>query len=79
MGWCVFRNSWKLFLGNSKFEGGLLRHADGIEFSTDAKGTVVESSWPPDQTLDDAATYLLGFVCAFVLRLRGVTALHAHW
>lgn len=59
-------------------DGGYrLRYADGIEFSIDRAGTRVDASWPGGQTLEDAATYLLGSVCGFVLRLRGVTSLHA--
>lgn len=54
-----------------------LRYADGIEFRVDAAGTRVACTWPPGQTLEDAATYLLGSICGLALRLRGVPSLHA--
>jgi hypothetical protein len=52
-------------------------YGDGTEFAVDRRGETVWASWPPPYTLDDAATYLLGPVLGFVLRLRGVTCLHA--
>ncbi|HEX2201924.1 MAG TPA: hypothetical protein VHG91_01435 [Longimicrobium sp.] len=54
-----------------------LAYADGVEVRVDAAGGRVACTWPPSLTLEDAATYLLGPACGFVLRLRGVTALHA--
>lgn len=57
--------------------GYRLRYADGIAFAVDAEGREIGCTWPPDLTLDDAATYLLGSIFAFALRLRGGTALHA--
>jgi len=54
-----------------------LRYADGVEFSVDDAGAHVGCTWPGALTLEDAATYLLGPVCGLVLRLRGVTCLHA--
>lgn len=54
-----------------------LRYADGIEFRIDARGTRVACTWPPGQTLEDAATYLMGSLCGLVLRLRGIPSLHA--
>ena len=53
------------------------RYGDGTEFVVDRAGTRVWASWPDTLTLDDAATYLLGPVLGFVLRLRGITCLHA--
>jgi hypothetical protein len=53
-----------------------LLYADGTEFRVDAAGTRVACTWPAALTLEDAATYLLGSVCGFVLRLRGVPSLH---
>ena len=64
----------------SRLAGGesfRLRYADGIEFVLDRAGTTIWANWPDPWTLDDVATYLLGSVMAFVLRLRGVTCLHA--
>lgn len=54
-----------------------LRYADGTEFRVDAAGTRVACTWPSPLTLEDAATYLLGSICGFVLRLRGISSLHA--
>ena len=52
-------------------------YGDGTQFILDARGTAIWVSWPPPATLADAATYLLGPVLGFVLRLRGRTCLHA--
>ena len=52
-------------------------YADGTQFVVDARGTDIWASWPSATTLADAATYLLGPVLGFVLRLRGRTCLHA--
>jgi hypothetical protein len=54
-----------------------LRYADGTEFTVDAAGTRVGCSWRPPMTLEDTLTYLLGPVLGMVLRLRGLTCLHA--
>ena len=54
-----------------------LAYADGTEFSVSADGRRVGCTWPPALTLEDTATYLLGPVLGLVLRLRGVTCLHA--
>jgi hypothetical protein len=52
-------------------------YADGVQFWLDRRGTSVWSSWPETLTLADAAVYLLGPVLGLVLRLRGITCLHA--
>ena len=54
-----------------------LLYGDGTQFLVDRKGTEIWATWPDSSTLDDAATYLLGPVLGFVLRLRGITCLHA--
>ncbi|MFL5542908.1 MAG: serine/threonine protein kinase [Longimicrobiaceae bacterium] len=54
-----------------------LRYADGTEFTVDAAGTRIGCTWHAPMTLEDAATYLLGPVFGMVLRLRGLTCLHA--
>jgi hypothetical protein len=63
-----------------ELEGGdhfhFLYH-DGTEFLVRGDGLEVDAWWPDDLTLEDTATYLLGPVIAFVLRLRGLAALHA--
>jgi hypothetical protein len=52
-------------------------YADGTEFFLDLRGTQIWAIWPNRATLEDTATYLLGPVLAFVLRLRGIICLHA--
>jgi hypothetical protein len=54
-----------------------LRYSDGTEFIVDRTGTDVWATWLDGSTLEDTATYLLGPILGFVLRLRGVTCLHA--
>jgi hypothetical protein len=54
-----------------------LAYADGTEFAVERGGRRIRGSWPSHFTLDDAATYLLGPVLGFALRLRGVVSLHA--
>jgi len=59
--------------------GALLRvdYFDGMQFWVGAQGTEIWAVWPDSLTLEDATAYLLGPVLGFVLRLRGVTCLHA--
>jgi len=52
-------------------------YSDGARFAVDRTGSEVYADWPENYTLEDACTYLLGPVIAFVLRLRGVICLHA--
>jgi hypothetical protein len=54
-----------------------LRYADGTRFVVDEHGTEVWAWWPEGATLDATATYLLGPVFGWLLRLRGTLALHA--
>lgn len=54
-----------------------LLYRDGTSFVVDAGGTEVWADWPDELTLEDTATYLLGPIFGFLLRLRGVTCLHA--
>ncbi|MBP0026087.1 MAG: serine/threonine protein kinase [Roseofilum sp. SID2] len=54
-----------------------LTYDDGTQFVFDRKGTEIWGTWPKNLTLEDTATYLLGPVMGLVLRLRGVTCLHA--
>lgn len=52
-------------------------YSDGVRFAVEREGREIWGDWPDDYTLEDACTYLMGPVIAFVLRLRGVTCLHA--
>ncbi len=54
-----------------------LAYFDGTQFWLDREGTEVWATWPSNLALEDTATYLLGPVLGILLRLRGVTCLHA--
>lgn len=67
-----------LVIGRAADGGWLrLRYADGTVFTVDAAGTRVGCTWPAPLTAEDMATYLLGPVLGMVLRLHGVSVLHA--
>ena len=53
-----------------------LLYADGSEFLVDGAGSNVWTTSRNGSPVEDTATYLLGPVVGFVLRLRGVTCLH---
>jgi hypothetical protein len=52
-------------------------YPDGSEFVVEGGGTHVWACWPDGATAEDTATYLIGPVLGFILRLRSVTAFHA--
>lgn len=54
-----------------------LRYSDGMEFWLDRQGRSLKAAWPSKACVEDAASYLLGPVLGILLRLRGVTCLHA--
>jgi hypothetical protein len=54
-----------------------LDYSDGAQFWVARDGKSVWSTWPDRLSIEDTATYLLGPVLGLVLRLRGVTCLHA--
>jgi hypothetical protein len=54
-----------------------LEYYDRTQFWMDRKGTELWARWPSNLTIEDAATYLLGPILGLLLRLRGVTCLHA--
>lgn len=54
-----------------------LAYSDGTRFVMDGAVTRIWATSPPPLTKADIATYLLGPVFGYVLRRRGVTALHA--
>lgn len=60
-------------------DGAFLRveYFDGMRFWIDREGTRVWLLWPDSSSLEDAASYLLGPVLGILLRVRGVTCLHA--
>ncbi|NEO26339.1 MAG: hypothetical protein F6K03_05430 [Kamptonema sp. SIO4C4] len=52
-------------------------YGDRTEFLIQHHPTQIWAKWPSDLTLEDTTTYLLGPVFMFLLRLRGITCLHA--
>ncbi|MFZ0882214.1 MAG: hypothetical protein WAN14_02335 [Candidatus Acidiferrales bacterium] len=54
-----------------------LAYFDGTQFWLDPQGTQIWVTWPDDLTAEHAAAYLLGPVLGLLLRIRGVTCLHA--
>jgi hypothetical protein len=52
-------------------------YGDGAEFFVDALGTKVWATWLDKLSLEDALVFLLGPIMGFILRLRGLTLLHA--
>lgn len=53
------------------------QYCDRTEFIIDIHGTEIWAKWPEDLTLEDTATYLLGPILGFVLRLHRTVCLHA--
>lgn len=63
-----------------KISGGrLLRfdYADHTRFWIDASGREVWARWTETSSFEDAASYLLPAIFGYLLRLRGITCLHA--
>lgn len=52
-------------------------YSEGAAFAVSADGSRIVSGWAAPLSLDDAASFLLGPVLAFALRLRGTLPLHA--
>ena len=54
-----------------------LAYSDGTRFVVNGAGTSIWGLPGESQTMEDLSTYFLGPVMGFILRKRGVTALHA--
>lgn len=54
-----------------------LRYADGTRFVLRRSGREIWAAWDAHSSASEAATYLLGPVVGFALRLQGITCLHA--
>jgi hypothetical protein len=54
-----------------------LAYYDGVQFWLEREGRSLWAVWPETLNLEDATSYLLGPVLGLLLRLRGVTCLHA--
>ena len=52
-------------------------YSDGTEFFISPRGDHIWATWHPPYTVEDMATYLLGPILGYVLRLRQTVALHA--
>jgi hypothetical protein len=52
-------------------------YPDGMQFWLEREGKAIWARWGDGSSVEDAATYLLGPVLGLLLRLRGVTCLHA--
>jgi len=60
-------------------KGAFLRiaYSDGTQFWLDRKREALWALWPTKLSLEDTASYLLGPILGLLLRLRGITCLHA--
>jgi hypothetical protein len=54
-----------------------LAYADGTQFWIDQQRVNIWSTWPEKLSLENTFSYLLGPVLGLLLRLRGITCLHA--
>ena len=54
-----------------------LAYYDGMQFWLERAGKELWATWPEASTLEEASSYLLGPVLGVLLRLRGMTCLHA--
>lgn len=54
-----------------------MAYEDGTQFWLDKKRENLWATWPARSSIEHAASYLLGPVLGLLLRLRGVTCLHA--
>ncbi len=54
-----------------------LAYSDGTQFWVDRERTNLWAAWPEALSLENSLAYLLGPVFGLLLRLRGITALHA--
>lgn len=68
---------WLVALTRGSDGSRWLRYGEGAAFRVDASALRVDAWWQPPLTDVDAATYLLGPVLAFAMRLRGLVPLHA--
>ena len=67
-----------LTIYRSPYDGAFtICYSDGLAFEVDSHGRTVAGSVPDALTLTDVANRITGPVLGFLLRLRGVVALHA--
>lgn len=67
------------FRASHLYPGGIIRvaYSDGFIFDLDAQGQEISAYVPPGQLFDDLVPALLGPVMGILLRIRGITCLHA--
>jgi len=71
-------NNPGLQIWRSRYGGMLhLLYFDGVEFWLEREGKALWCVWPKQTPFEEVSTYLLGPVLGLLLRLRGVTCLHA--
>lgn len=67
-----------LKIWKSERDGGYrIRYSDGLSFSVDATARSISIHCPKAISFEEAALFLVGPILGIVLRLRGVTCLHA--
>jgi hypothetical protein len=72
------QHGYRLTVTRRQSDGAFLfSYSDGTRFFVEPSGGLVRAGWPSTVTLEDVATYLLGPILGFVLRLHGVVCLHA--
>jgi hypothetical protein len=54
-----------------------IAYSDGTQFWIDQKRETLWAVWPGTLSLEDATSYLFGPILGLLLRLRGITCLHA--
>jgi hypothetical protein len=64
---------WKVMNGDALH----LVYFDGVQFWLDRAGKNIWALWPDTSSLENVATYLVGPILGLLLRLRGITCLHA--
>ncbi len=52
-------------------------YSDDLRIAVARDGREIVADWPDNYSVEDAATYILGPILGFVLRLRGILPLHA--
>jgi hypothetical protein len=75
----VDRDGRPVLIATRAFDGEFLRlaYCDGITFTIDRAAATIWIDVAADRTSADVPTYLLGPIIGLVLRLRGLTGLHA--
>ena len=77
---CPFLEVWQhetgLHLRHSNNSGEKVTR-ESVDFSMSCIGETIDISWTPAMPFQDIVAYLLGPVLGCILRLRGVTCLHA--